>query len=101
MAPELLNTADTIYTEKVDIWAIGVLAYECLVGVSPFYDRDENKIIDNILQGRYVVPQSVSKEIEDFISITLQCDPKKRPTIQELIRHPVMTMEVPRKSLSY
>ncbi len=101
MAPELLNTVDAAYTEKVDIWAIGVLTYECLVGVSPFYDKDENKIIDNILQGRYVSPQYVPTEIQDLINITLQCDPKKRPTIQELIRHPVMTMEVPRKSVSY
>jgi aurora kinase, other len=101
MAPELLKNSEDLYTPKVDVWAIGVLTYECLVGVSPFYDKDENKIIDSILQGQYILPQYLNKDIADFLKITLECDPAKRATIEQLQRHPILTLEVPRKSISY
>lgn len=101
MAPELLRNSDEPYTPKVDIWAIGVLSYECLVGVSPFYEKDEEHIIKAILEGKYVIPQHLNKDIVDFLKITLESDPQKRTTIEQLLRHPVMTLEVPRKSISY
>ena len=32
------------YDEKVDIWAIGVLAYELMVGYSPFEINDQEDL---------------------------------------------------------
>lgn len=33
------------YDEKVDVWATGILAYECIVGKPPFEVNDEvNKV---------------------------------------------------------
>jgi aurora kinase len=101
MAPELLKNLEEPYTPKVDIWAIGVLTYECLIGVSPFYDQDERKIMQLILDGKYVIPQHMSKDVVDFLKITLESDPNKRAGIEQLLRHPIMSIENPRKSITY
>lgn len=36
------------FSEKVDIWQIGVIVFECLSGVNPFYDPNIKKILENI-----------------------------------------------------
>lgn len=101
MAPELLTDENVTYTTKIDIWAIGVLTYECLVGFSPFYDKDENKIVESIVKGHFIIPQYINREIEHFLKITLESDPTKRACIDELLRHPILTVEPPGKSISY
>ena len=42
MAPEVLNSS---YTEKCDIWSIGILAYELLSKMRPF-DNFSNEYQD-------------------------------------------------------
>ena len=42
MAPEILNYQD--YDEKVDLWALGVLIYEMIVGIPPFNEISEEII---------------------------------------------------------
>ena len=50
LSPELLNGQR--YDEKVDIWAVGILAYELMVGSSPFdiADREDlHKIVNYLM----------------------------------------------------
>lgn len=37
------------YDEKVDIWAAGILAYECVVGKPPFEVNDEVALLSSIM----------------------------------------------------
>lgn len=88
MAPELLlGKQDTIYDEKVDIWAMGVLTYECIAGVSPFYHPDDRKIARAILDCKYNVPSNFSKELIDFLDVIFRADPTERASLSQLLRH--------------
>jgi serine/threonine protein kinase len=46
-APEILSCAT--YSEKVDIWAVGIMVYELLTGKLPFYSAYSNKTIKMII----------------------------------------------------
>lgn len=46
IAPEIL--AGIGYTKTADWWALGILTYEMLTGVPPFYDKDRNVMFHNI-----------------------------------------------------
>ena len=48
MAPELVNRVK--YTEKVDVWSMGVICYQLLCGLTPFDDRNIKLINKNILE---------------------------------------------------
>ena len=46
MAPELLLRQK--YDSKVDTWAIGILLYEILIGVTPFEGNNEDITVEKI-----------------------------------------------------
>src|SRR5436305_9047786 len=48
LAPELLLGHG--YTKTVDWWTLGVLLYEMLTGLPPFYDENTNEMYRKILQ---------------------------------------------------
>lgn len=88
MAPELLmGKSEVVYDEKVDIWAIGVLTYECIAGVSPFYHPDERKIARAIIDCQYNLPANFSKELIDFLDCIFRANPSERASLTQLLRH--------------
>jgi serine/threonine protein kinase len=46
MAPELVNRKP--YSEKVDVWSLGVITYQLLSGRTPFESRNIKRIDWNI-----------------------------------------------------
>ena len=50
MAPEVL---DAEYTEKCDMWSLGVLLYVLLSGNSPFGSESNEGVKINIRRGKY------------------------------------------------
>ena len=68
LPPEMLKpgSAENFYNEKVDLWSLGVLTYEFLVGAAPF--EDEPVITQRrIARGEMTVPGFVSPEAKDLI----------------------------------
>ena len=56
------------HNEKVDLWALGVLLYEFLVGVPPFEDHSGNKATyKRIAKVDLRIPEFVSAEAADLI----------------------------------
>ncbi|KAK3209537.1 hypothetical protein GRF29_69g2166858 [Pseudopithomyces chartarum] len=89
LPPEMLTGRgkDTFYSEKVDLWSLGVLTYEFLVGEAPFEDTQvmtQRKIV----RGEYTVPGFVSAEAKDLIKKLLVLDPEKRIALEDVERHP-------------
>lgn len=89
VAPEVIR-AET-YTPAVDIWSLGVLAYNMLSGKLPFDGNNIKEVLRRVRSGRYTFPDSewrdISSEAKDFIRGLLEVDPKKRLAANEALNH--------------
>ena len=68
LPPEMIKpgSQDNYYSEKVDLWSLGVLTYEFLVGEAPFEDTPV-MTQRRIARGEMTVPSFVSPEAKDLI----------------------------------
>jgi len=91
VAPEVLS-AEVPFTEKVDWWSIGVIAYTLLCGSYPFDDPNDAVVIQNILAANYFFPDeselSLSAEAKDFITKLIKVDVSARVGAAECWSHP-------------
>ncbi|KAI4945649.1 Serine/threonine-protein kinase ark1 [Alternaria rosae] len=89
LPPEMLRGGgkDNFYSEKVDLWSLGVLTYEFLVGEAPFEDT-QVMTQRKIARGEYTVPSFVSSEARDLIKKLLVLDPEKRIALEDVEVHP-------------
>ena len=77
LPPEMIKpgTSDNYYNEKVDLWSLGVLTYEFLVGEAPFEDTPV-MTQRRITRADMSIPSFVSPEASDLIkkvrSITIR-----------------------------
>ncbi|VDM33023.1 unnamed protein product [Hydatigera taeniaeformis] len=89
-APEIVNF-DPI-TFATDMWAIGVMTYILLSGISPFAGDTQVETFQNILECSVTFDREefldVSSEARDFITRLLRKNPRKRDTASECLRHP-------------
>ena len=82
------------YNENADIWLIGALCYQMLIGQKVFFTEDLEKFYEQIKKGRYSVPTNLSYEVISFINAMLLYEPKKRFTSSELYRHDFLNKDV-------
>lgn len=93
MAPELVNREP--YTEKVDVWSLGVITYQLLSGKTPF-ESDSIKKIDWNINNKKIIFETtpdenwndISLEAKEFILKCLNRDPNSRHSIQQLFKEP-------------
>ena len=76
LAPELLLKRE--YGLAVDWWALGVLFYEMLVGMPPFYSRHQKEMYQKILSGSALYPSTLPPGAKGVISGLLVRNPSKR-----------------------
>ncbi|KAK3261603.1 hypothetical protein CYMTET_29495 [Cymbomonas tetramitiformis] len=89
MAPEVLpNEEQRIYSEKVDVWALGIMCYEMLHGFPPFADPDIRQTCYNITNSGFHVSSKLSEDCLDFICTVLKKSADERPDVQALSQHP-------------
>ncbi|KAF6234643.1 hypothetical protein HO173_007269 [Letharia columbiana] len=89
LPPEMIKpgSQENFYNEKVDLWSLGVLTYEFLVGEAPFEDTPV-MTQRRIARGEMTVPKFVSPEARDLIERLLVLDPEKRIPLVEVQKHP-------------
>lgn len=77
------------YDEKVDLWCLGVLAYEFLCGKPPFEDKDFTACCHRILAVDYSFPEeyNVHEYAKDFISSLLKKIPSERMSLEQAEKH--------------
>jgi aurora kinase len=68
LPPEMINPGcqDNWYNEKVDLWSLGVLMYEFLVGEAPFEDAPA-MTYRRIRRAEMTIPSFVTPEASDLI----------------------------------
>jgi serum/glucocorticoid-regulated kinase 2 len=76
LAPELLLGQG--YNKTVDWWTLGVLLYEMLTGLPPFYDENTNEMYRKILSEPLHFSDVVPPAAKDLLTKLLNRDPKKR-----------------------
>ena len=82
------------YDEKADIWSIGTVCYELLIGKAVFNAKTMNDLVDKVEKGSYQIPKTVSTEVVSFLNGMLQYDSKYRLNSEELLKHPFLTKNV-------
>ncbi|KAF9998079.1 AGC protein kinase Gad8 [Modicella reniformis] len=76
LAPELLLGKG--YTKTVDWWTLGVLLFEMLTGLPPFYDENIHEMYRKILQDELRFPEEISPTARSLLSALLTRDPAQR-----------------------
>ncbi|KAK9477085.1 kinase-like domain-containing protein [Lipomyces japonicus] len=120
LAPEVIKARDSSvhkthlshYSNKVDMWSIGCLAYVLLTGYLPFNGHTQEQLCHQIVNGHYA-PQplddaNVTADARAFIAALLQVDPNMRPSATTaqlltwvhgggipLLSHPQIDRDVP------
>ena len=82
------------YDQKADIWSLGAICYEMLIGRAAFDAEDMDELVNKIESGKYTVPTNLSKEVVSFLNGMLQYDSKTRLDINQLAEHKFITQNV-------
>ncbi|KAG8431139.1 hypothetical protein GDO86_019352 [Hymenochirus boettgeri] len=86
MSPELV--LERPYDHNSDLWALGCIVYELLVGTPPFYTHNIFQLVSMITQQTVRWPRGISPELKDFLQGLLTKDPNKRLSWPDLLKHP-------------
>lgn len=66
IAPELLQGIG--YNKTVDYWTLGILLYEMIFGLPPFYDTNVNEMYTKILKDELNIPTGSSDNARSILS---------------------------------
>lgn len=76
LAPEIIKGKG--YSKSVDWWSLGILIYEMLVGLPPFYSENMNEMYELILKSPLKFPTFVPSDAQSLITALLERDEKSR-----------------------
>ena len=87
LAPEALRGKG--YDERSDLFALGVVLYECLVGKPPFRGANQRQVLLRTLRGNATPVSSVRPEVpralDRLVQGLLAPDPDDRPQVAEIL----------------
>ena len=82
------------YNESADIWSIGTVCYEILIGRPAFDADDMEDLVNKVEDGTYSIPTTLSHEVVSFLNGMLQYEGKRRLTAAQLSRHEFLTKNI-------
>ncbi len=76
LSPEMILNQG--YNKSIDIWAMGVILYEMIVGIDPFHSYDPMLVYQNIITNKLKFPKIIDKDAKSLIKKILNPNPNKR-----------------------
>lgn len=93
ISPEIIEGRP--YSLMTDIWSIGVVLYELCTLKPPFNAESLHFLALKIVKGQYQpIPNHYSKELKNLVAMLLQVDSRRRPSIQEILKLPVIVNRI-------
>lgn len=90
VSPEVLSGQYDAF--KADLWSLGCILYVMLTGRFPFGSAQGRALERRILSGDIAaLPPSVSAPARDLTMRLMSMNPKERPSLDEVLRHPFFT----------
>lgn len=86
LSPEMVH--GKTHNETVDLWSLGVLCYEFLVGKPPFESTSYDDTYRKISRAIYTVPNFVSEQATHLIKNLLVVNPNARLELDGVLSHP-------------
>lgn len=97
LAPEILEKGGRGHNEKVDLWAIGIIAYTLAVGKAPFHAAKREDIYKKLQSCDYEWPDisknpnDISNDLRDLVG-SLLVHEDDRPSPDQIVSHPFFKM---------
>ena len=88
MSPQILNKQ--IYTNKSDLWSVGLIFYEMIYGHTPWPATNEIQLFNSIMTKPVPFDQNISEKSKDFIKRCLKIKEDDRMSWEEAFNHPIM-----------
>ena len=76
LAPEMLNRSG--HGKAVDWYLLGVVFFEMLVGLPPYFSNNQEQIFKNIDKAELIIPNFISKKGQNLIRSLLVKNPAER-----------------------
>uniref|UniRef100_A0A3Q1CXA1 non-specific serine/threonine protein kinase n=1 Tax=Amphiprion ocellaris TaxID=80972 RepID=A0A3Q1CXA1_AMPOC len=98
MSPELCQGAK--YNFKSDIWAMGCVVFEVLTLTRTFDATNPLNLCVKIVQGNWTMEVNSDVYSSALIKLVYECldqDPAKRPTAEQILDHPLITLSCDRE----
>ena len=90
------NDCEFGYDQKADIWSLGTITYELLVGFPAFEASSYEELLQKVEKGNYRIPHEIilSKEAICFLNGMIQYNPTNRLKVEELAKQYFLTRDV-------
>lgn len=93
LPPEMIERKH--HDKAVDLWSLGVLVYEFLVGRPPFETETQEETTKLIVEAKVTYPSFVSPLARDLISKLLVKNAEDRLKLEKVLEHPWIRKYVP------
>ncbi|XP_026414314.1 serine/threonine-protein kinase ATG1c-like isoform X2 [Papaver somniferum] len=89
MAPEIMQFQK--YDAKADLWSVGVILYQLVIGKTPFTGNNQIQLLQNIMKSKELQfppdTKELSSDLTDLCRKLLRRDPVERLTFEEFFGH--------------
>lgn len=69
-------------------FSVGIFAMELFEGATPLMELEKSEIFSTLSKMELTYPEKASSKFKSFLSVTLNRNPEKRFSVDELLEHP-------------